>query len=166
MKRAWLLAPIVLMVVLMLATWSRDRSAAQEPTAAQPALPMEAITIVTKNGQRHSFQVEVATTTSQQTVGEMFRTSVPADGGMLFVWRAPRESQMWMKNTLAPLDMVFIDADGTISAITEDAVPQSLRIIDSGGPVAATLELAGGTTARLGIVVGDKVVGPQFHGSG
>ncbi|MEO9190771.1 MAG: DUF192 domain-containing protein, partial [Acetobacteraceae bacterium] len=117
-------------------------------------------------GQRHPFNVEVAATQAQQTVGEMFRPSVPADGGMLFVWPAPQESQMWMKNTMVPLDMVFIDSDGTIRAIVEETVPQSLRIIDSGGSVAATLELAGGTTARLGIVVGDKVVGPQFHGAG
>ncbi len=139
---------------------------AQEPTAAQPELPKEQITITAKDGQRHPFEVELATTPAQQTVGEMFRTRVPPDGGMLFVWPAVQESQMWMKNTLVPLDMVFIDADGTIRRIAEDTVPQSLRVIDSGGPVAATLELAGGTTARLGIAAGDKVIGPQFHAGG
>ncbi len=139
---------------------------AQEPTAAQPELPKERLTIVTKGGQQHPFDVELARTPAQQTVGEMFRTSIPPDGGMLFVWPAPQESQMWMRNTLVPLDMVFIDADGTIRRIAEDTVPQSLRVIDSGGPVAATLELAGGTTARLGITVGDKVIGPQFHTAG
>lgn len=139
---------------------------AQEPTTAQPELPKERITIVAKGGQQHPFDVELAITPDQQTVGEMFRTRIPPDGGMLFVWPAPRESQMWMRNTLVPLDMVFIDADGTIRRIAENTVPQSLRIIDSGGPVAATLELAGGTTARLGITVGDKVIGPQFHAAG
>ncbi len=136
---------------------------AQEPTAAQPALPKERITIVAKDGQHHAFDVELATTPTQQMVGEMFRPRVPADGGMLFVWPAVQDSPMWMKNTLVPLDMVFIDADGAVRRIAEDTVPQSLRIIDSGGPVAATLELAGGTAARLGITVGDKVLGPQFH---
>lgn len=160
MNRKTIFALLVVAPALVLA------ARAQEPTAAQPTLPTEGITIVTKDGQRHPFKVEVAATQAQQTVGEMFRPGVPADGGMLFVWPAPRESQMWMKNTLVPLDMVFIDPDGRISAIAEDTVPQSLRIIDSGGPVAATLELAGGTTARLGIVVGDKVTGPRFHGAG
>ena len=78
----------------------------------------------------------------------------------------PIVSRMWMKNTLVPLDMVFIRADGTIDSILEDAVPHSLRVLSSHGPVAATLELAGGTTARLGIVVGDKVVGAGFHPKG
>ena len=71
-----------------------------------------------------------------------------------------------MKNTLVPLDMVFIAADGTIDSIAENTVPQSLRVIPSHGPVLATLELAGGTTARLGITVGDKVLASMFHDAG
>ncbi len=167
MRRPALWALTILAAVLLVVAYQQQRTAAQaqEPTAAQSILPLEAITIVTKDGQRHPFQVELAATPAQQTVGEMFRTSVPPDGGMLFVWKAPQESQMWMKNTVVPLDMAFIDPDGTIRAIAEDAVPQSLRVIDSGGPVLATLELAGGTAARLGIVVGDRVLAPQFHGS-
>ena len=93
----------------------------------------------------------------QQITGLMFRTSVPADGGMLFDWGTPRDSQMWMKNTLVPLDMVFINQDGTIRSIAENTVPQSLAVIDSRGPVRATLELAAGPPARLNIRVGDKV---------
>ncbi len=139
---------------------------AQEPTTAQPELPKERITIISKDGQRHPFDVELATTPAQQMTGEMFRTSVPPDGGMLFVWPATQDSPMWMKNTLVPLDMVFIEPDGTIRRIAENTVPQSLRVIESGGPVAATLELAGGTTGRLGIAAGDKVVGPQFRPAG
>jgi uncharacterized membrane protein (UPF0127 family) len=142
------------------------RAFAQEPTGPQPKLPTEPLTIVTRDGKRHHFVVEVARTPKEQMTGEMFRTSVPPDGGMLFVWGEPRESEMWMKNTLVPLDMVFINSDGTIRSIAENTVPQSLRIIESHGPVAATLELAGGTTARLGITVGDKVLAPQFHDVG
>lgn len=156
----------MLVGLLALAPVAMLAARAQEPTAAQPELPKQRITIVTKDGKPHPFDVEIARTSAQQTVGEMFRNQVPADGGMLFIWPTPQESQMWMKNTLASLDMVFIEADGTIRRIAENTVPQSLRIIDSGGPVAATLELAGGTTARLGITVGDKVVGPQFHAAG
>ena len=73
---------------------------------------------------------------------------------------------MWMENTLVPLDMVFIDADGTIRHIAENTVPESLATVDSGGPVLAALELAGGTTARLTIRVGDKVLQRIFGNAG
>jgi uncharacterized membrane protein (UPF0127 family) len=128
-----------------------------EPAGPQPELPKEKLVIVTRDGAQHVFNVEMALKPDQQIVGEMFRKSVPEDGGMLFDWGAPRESQMWMKNTLVPLDMVFVNADGTIRSIAEDTVPESLATIDSRGPVRATLELAGGVTAKLNIRVGDKV---------
>ncbi len=126
-------------------------------TGPQPELPKEKLVIVTRDGARHDFSVEMALTPDQQTVGLMFRPNVAADGGMLFDWGTARDSQMWMRNTIAPLDMVFINADGTIRSIAENTVPESLAIIDSRGPVRATLELAAGTAARLNIRVGDKV---------
>jgi uncharacterized membrane protein (UPF0127 family) len=129
----------------------------QAPTKAQPTLSTVPLTIVTHDGKTHAFTVEVAATPDEQETGLMFRTSVPSDGGMVFVWNGERDSQMWMKNTLVPLDMVFIGADGTIRAIVENTVPESLAIIDSQVAVHATLELAAGTTARLDIRVGDKV---------
>ncbi len=130
---------------------------AHAQTAAQPELPKEKLTIVTKDGQRHEFNVEMALSPEQQTVGLMFRKQVPADGGMLFDWGAPRTSTMWMRNTVSPLDMVFINADGSVRRIVENTVPESLAMIDSGGPVRATLELAAGTARRLDIHVGDRV---------
>jgi uncharacterized membrane protein (UPF0127 family) len=131
--------------------------ASQAQTAAQPELPKEPLSIITRDGKRHDFQVEMALTGEQQTTGLMFRTSVPADGGMLFDWGTPRDSSMWMRNTVSPLDMLFINADGTIRRIAEDTVPGSLAVIESHGPVRATLELAAGTARRLDIRVGDKV---------
>jgi uncharacterized membrane protein (UPF0127 family) len=131
--------------------------AAYAQTTAQPELPKERLTIVTRDGMRHEFNVEMALGPEQQMVGLMFRKEVPADGGMLFDWGAPRESTMWMRNTVAPLDMIFINADGTIRRIAENTVPQSLATIDSRGPVRATLEVAAGTARRLNIHVGDKV---------
>lgn len=128
-----------------------------DPTGPQPDLPKEQLVIVGRGGVEHPFAVEMATAPQQQTVGEMFRTSVPADGGMLFDWHAPRASQMWMRNTISSLDMLFINPDGTIRSIAERTVPQSLAVIDSHGPVRATLELAAGTAERLDIRVGDKV---------
>ncbi len=105
------------LLVLLAALPALARAQGTEPTAAQPELPKEKLTIVTRDGVRHEFNVEMATTPRQQQVGEMFRTSVPPEGGMLFVWSTPRPSPMWMENTLVPLDMVFINADGTIRSI-------------------------------------------------
>jgi len=133
-----------------------------EPTGPQAGLPTEKLTIVTRDGQRHDFTVEMALTPEQQEIGLMFRKEVPAGSGMLFDWGTPREVPMWMKNTIAPLDMVFIGADGKVSHIAEDAVPQSLAEIPSGGPVRATLEVQAGLTEKLDIRVGDKVESSIF----
>ncbi|BAI00522.1 hypothetical protein APT_02411 [Acetobacter pasteurianus NBRC 101655] len=132
-----------------------------EPTQAQAELPREELAIVSPSG-RHVFSVELAKTPREQQVGEMFRQHLPENSGMLFVWKTPQQSDMWMENTLIPLDIVFIDADHRIQAITENAVPRSLARISSHGPVAATLELAGGVTAKFGITVGDKVEAPSL----
>jgi uncharacterized protein len=129
-----------------------------EPTGPQPELPKEQLVIVTRDGIQHKFNVEMALTLAQQTVGEMFRPTVPEGTGMLFDWKVPRESQMWMRNTLASLDMIFINPDGAIRSIAENAVPESLAVISSRGPVRATLEVAAGTAARLNIRVGDKIL--------
>ncbi len=132
-------------------------------TGPQPELPKEPLVIVTHDNVRHNFQVEMALTMDQQTVGLMFRPSVAADGGMLFDWGSPRESQMWMRNTISSLDMLFINADGTIRSIAEHTVPQSLAVIDGRGPVRATLEVAAGTAERLDIRVGDHVLQRIFN---
>jgi uncharacterized membrane protein (UPF0127 family) len=131
---------------------------ARAQTGPQPELPKEKLVIVTQDGQRHEFNVEMALTGQQQTTGLMFRPTVPADGGMLFDWGADRDTQMWMKNTITSLDMLFINSDGTIRAIAEHTVPQSLATIASNGPIRAALELAAGTAERLDIRVGDKVL--------
>ncbi len=140
------------------AGWAVSAQGVTEPNGPQAVLPEETLVIVGVHGVRHVFHVEVARTPQQQTTGLMFRKDVPPESGMLFVWGHPIESQMWMKNTLVPLDMVFIDAAGSVSRIVENTVPQSLAIIASRGPVVATLELRGGITSKLGIVVGDHVL--------
>lgn len=124
----------------------------------QPRLPTEPLVIVTRDGRRHSFTVEMAVAPEQQMIGLMFRPSVKPDEGMLFDWGSPRESSMWMRNTIASLDMVFIAADGRIHRIAERTVPQSLATVASNGPVRATLELAAGVTERLDIRAGDRVL--------
>lgn len=134
-------------------------SRAQDITRAQPRLPTEPLAILTRDGRRHEFTVEMATRHEQQVVGLMFRREVRPDEGMLFDWGLPeRESAMWMRNTLVPLDMVFIQGDGRVRRIAERTVPLSLATVESGGPVRATLELAGGTAERLGLRAGDRVL--------
>jgi hypothetical protein len=159
MKRRHLLA-------LLAALPAAARAQMHTATGPQPTLPREKLVIASRDGATHDFDVEMALTPDQQMTGEMFRTSVPADTGMLFLWKAPQESQMWMKNTLVPLDMVFINADGKVRSIAENTVPQSLAVVDSHGPVLATLELQGGITAKLGIRVGDTVKQRVFGNAG
>lgn len=105
----------------------------------------------------HKFRVEVARTVEEQARGLMFRESLPDDGGMLFPMKPPRFASFWMKNTVIPLDMIFIRDDGTIARIVAETVPYSLEPVSSGEPVAAVLELAGGKAAALGIAEDDVV---------
>lgn len=146
-----------------IAALTAGRAAAQPGVdRPQPRLPTERMVIVTRDGRRHDFTVEMALTPDQQTIGLMFRTEVAANEGMIFDWGSPRESSMWMRNTLVPLDMLFIAADGRIHRIAERTVPLSLTPIGSGGPVRATLELQGGITEQLDIRVGDRLLHRMF----
>jgi uncharacterized membrane protein (UPF0127 family) len=133
------------------------------PAAAQtPAtFGRGALDIQTASG-RHHFNVEIAASQEQWSYGLMFRRTLAPDAGMLFVYEDDHEIQMWMKNTLIPLDMIFIKADGTILRIAERTVPQDLTTIPSGGPARGVLEVNGGTAARLGIKPGDRVLHPAF----
>lgn len=122
----------------------------------------QTLVIVTKAG-RQVFHVEVAADEAARERGLMQRTSLPADGGMLFEFGpAAVDVAMWMKNTFIPLDMLFIRGDGTIACITQRTVPQSLTPIACDQPVRAVLEINGGMSARLGIATGDKVLHALF----
>lgn len=103
------------------------------------------------------YQVEIAATPEEQARGLMYRTSLPDHGGMIFPMAPPRPASFWMKNTYIPLDMIFIRPDGSIARIAANTVPESLDAIDSGEPVSAVLEIAGGAAAAAGIAEGDKV---------
>ena len=156
----------------LVGTWFSGASAfaedgaavASEVTAAQPELSKAPLVITSRDGRRSQFSVEVARRARELEVGEMFRTSIPPDGGMLFLWPRPFEAEMWMRHTLVPLDILFVGADHRIQAIAENAVPLSEAHITGRGPAAATIELAGGTTEKLGIEVGDAVSSPAMTG--
>lgn len=122
----------------------------------QPILETSQLTIVTDDG-RHDFEVELADDPDERRIGMMGRVALASDAGMLFDMGEPEVAGFWMKNTLISLDLLFIDEDGQILAIAEEAVPGSLRRISAGVPVRAVLELNGGQTDELGIEPGDRV---------
>ena len=123
--------------------------------------PQAELTVVSAGGP-HKFTVEVATTPGQMEQGLMFRHSLAADAGMIFDYGVPSMGAMWMKNTLIPLDMLFVDQQGRVINIHERAVPGSLEPIAAAAPARAVIELNGGTAARLGIKPGDRVIFPIF----
>lgn len=114
------------------------------------------LTIRTRSG-RARFRVEVAGTSAMQELGLMYRHHMGAHHGMIFPREPASPASFWMKNTLIPLDLVFIRADHTISSIAADAPVRSLATINSTEPVAAVLELNGGAAARYHIRPGDMV---------
>lgn len=135
---------------------AKDGDAATQSAAKQATVTIESGT------NRHVFKVDVARTPEQQKQGLMFRTNIPADGGMLFAPYPPegggsKEASFWMKDTPSSLDIIFIRADGTIATIAENTIPFSEDSVRSGEPVAAVLEINGGRAAELGISPGDKV---------
>jgi uncharacterized membrane protein (UPF0127 family) len=123
---------------------------------AQTGLREVPLTIHSANGD-HRFTVEVAAAAEEQETGLMFRHSLAGNRGMIFPYDPPRNVAFWMKNTLIPLDMVFIRGDGRIARIAPNTVPQSLDPVPGGEPVAAVLEIRGGRAAELGIREGDRV---------
>lgn len=114
------------------------------------------VTIATASGPVR-FTVELADDEASRERGLMFRVALPPDRGMLFDFFREQNVSFWMKNTLIPLDMIFIRADGTIANIAEQAKPGDLTPIPSDGPVRAVLEIAGGSAAAHGIRPGDRV---------
>jgi hypothetical protein len=138
----------VLAACLLLAACSQG-----EP---QSGLPTTKVVIDTHDGPV-AFNVEVAADSASKEKGLMYRTTLAADAGMLFDFHQPSFVVFWMENTPLSLDMLFIRADGTVSAIAADTVPYSEDKIPASEPVRAVLEINGGRAMALGIQPGDKV---------
>jgi uncharacterized protein len=119
---------------------------------------LEPVTVAGE-GSTTMFTTEIADTAELRERGLMFRHILPPDKAMLFDFGTPRPVKMWMKNTNISLDMLFIRTDGTIAAIAENTVPQSLDIVSVQEPVRGVLEVAAGTVKRLNLRTNDKV----FH---
>jgi uncharacterized membrane protein (UPF0127 family) len=108
----------------------------------------------------HNFNVEVMTTNQERALGLMFRRQLSENAGMLFLYDRPQPAAMWMKNTIIPLDMIFIAAGGKVHRIVSHTVPHSTESISSDGDVVAVLELNAGQADKIGLRLGDKVVHP------
>jgi uncharacterized protein len=133
--------------------------------AAGPVRPagLQTLEIASKTGV-HAFSVEIVDNDADRAKGLMFRKELPEGRGMLFDFKREQDVSFWMENTYIPLDMLFIRGDGRILRIAENTEPLSTRMIPSGGPVRAVLEVIGGTARKLGIAPGDRVAHPIFSG--
>jgi uncharacterized membrane protein (UPF0127 family) len=119
------------------------------------------IEITSKTGV-HAFAVELANNDDERSRGLMFRKELPEGRGMLFDFQKDQPVEFWMHNTFISLDMIFITGDGRILRIAEKTEPFSDRLIPSGGPVRAVLEVIAGTARKDGLAPGDRITGSIF----
>ncbi len=150
-------AALIMLALPVLAACQPTNNSAGTIERSPAGLDQVPLTITTTKGKKLRFTVEVARTEAQQAQGLMNRASLAPDRGMIFLYDPPVAASFWMKNTLIPLDMIFIRADGTIARIEANTVPLSLEPVLAGEPVAAVLELTGGRSAELGIGPGARV---------
>jgi uncharacterized membrane protein (UPF0127 family) len=159
--------PLALVAMLALGA-----CADQPPMAAKAAIPVsvvaaprpmptaprgfEPLQVVTPKGS-FDFAVELAETDAKRERGLMFRESLAPDRGMLFDFQTPRVVAFWMKNTLIPLDIIYIAQDGRVISIARNATPKSLVPLPSGGAALGVLELAGGRAEEIGLLPGDRI---------
>ncbi|OPY28055.1 MAG: hypothetical protein A4E28_01735 [Methanocella sp. PtaU1.Bin125] len=140
---------IVLLIVLALAALVMVQ---QGPPEIGPT-----VGLIDHNGRLTVLDVEIADSPNEQKQGLMGRSSLPADAGMLFVFTDDGPRYFWMKDTLIPLDILFIDKDLEIIHIHENATPLSEATIASSGHCRYVLEVNGGLCRSLGICAGDRV---------
>ena len=150
---------LALLLPLAACRGAEPQAAADQAATAESGLQLIPLEIRSK-GKVHRFTVEVARTRDEQAQGLMFRESLAPDRGMLFPYSPPEVAGFWMKNTLIPLDMIFVREDGSIAMIADNTIPGSLESVSAGEPVAAVLEIAGGRSAELGITDSDTVSWP------
>lgn len=134
---------------------------ARETPRALSEFPRERIAIETRSARRHLFVAWRADTDETRAQGLMFVEQLRPGQAMIFVYSPPQRVGMWMKNTLIPLDMLFVDERGCVVKVHERARPGALDTITADEPVVLVVELAGGTAAALGLGRGDRVVRPE-----
>lgn len=123
--------------------------------AADDLMEHQNITLTRKNGGNVNLWVQVARSGPEQERGLMYRVLIPAGTGMLFPFDPPKEAHFWMKDTLVPLDMLFIAPNHQVVKIAANTTPLSTTPVSSEVPVAYVLEIGGGEAARLRLAAGD-----------
>jgi hypothetical protein len=155
--RARLAAALGVWLALMAPTGAA-LAADREGVRPLSSFPRERIAVETRSARRHLFQAWRADTPQARAQGLMFVPELGAEQAMIFVYAPAQQVGMWMMNTLIALDMLFVDEGGCIVKVHERAEPGSVETIWSGAPVVLVVELAGGTSAALGIAAGDRVL--------
>lgn len=112
------------------------------------------------------FSVEIADDPAERAQGLMFRERLSAGSGMLFIYEEPQDVAFWMKNTLIPLDMVFIGPDGRVNGVHENAVPGDLTPIPGPANTLMVLEIQGGLARRIGLAPGAELRHPRLAQGG
>lgn len=152
----WTISRMLLLVLLLAGTTSIAQTTRWEDLDRD--FDRDVLIIATTDTGCYRFDIHLAITGNQQRRGLMHIRQLPEWSGMLFVYRRPAMRSMWMKNTYVPLDILFARADGSVSSVSANTVPQSLESISSIEPVNYVLELNAGTAARLGIDGGSRLV--------
>jgi uncharacterized membrane protein (UPF0127 family) len=129
-------------------------------TACAEQVESDTPVIIESANGNHAFTVELALTDEDRAKGLMYRTELAPDRGMLFVFEDSAPRAFWMRNTLIPLDMIFIRADGRVLNIVKRARPKNDTPRQSVGNAVAVLEIAGGRADELGIKAGDHISHP------
>lgn len=137
--------------------------------AAQDAVACRPDQVTFTDGQRQvSVQVEIADDPRERARGLMFREHLPQGSGMLFIYETPAPVSFWMRNTLIPLDMIFLDQHGVVRHIHPDARPHDETSIpgnlpgDSAPDRLMVLEVPGGDAARMGLRIGMAMAHPDL----
>jgi uncharacterized membrane protein (UPF0127 family) len=156
--RPWATRAIQIASALLALTWS---GAVPANEALDGAFAGSSIVVQASDSACYRFDVYLALTPDQQRRGLMRVRRLPKFSGMLFVYPADDLHSMWMKNTLIPLDILFIRRDGSVASIARMTEPQSLRSIASDEAVRYVLELNGGVTEELGIDTDSMVYVPE-----
>jgi uncharacterized membrane protein (UPF0127 family) len=153
---------VAALAAMLLSAAGSPGATAQEHESILPlsAFPRERIAIETRSARRHTFDAWRADTPQTRAQGLMFVRSLRPEQAMIFVYWSPQHVGMWMKNTLIPLDMLFVDGDGCVVKVHERAEPGALETIASEAPIVLVVELAGGVASNLGLRAGDRVVRP------
>ncbi len=149
---------LVLSILFILMTMAQGHAASPQYDADTICIP---VYLHTQNGKQLDLSLELAVSPGATRQGLMYREFLPPLGGMLFVFNPPQGVSMWMKNTLIPLDMLFISSDNKILNIHHNAIPHDLTPLPSMGLAQYVIELRGGAAKAYGINAGDRISLPQ-----